>query len=359
MLPREVLQHVFSVSSCSGGEPELSLDDRVRAMAVCSAWRDCLDPRKWPIDTLELDRWEDDIQHLVPWIASTRPAVLERLCIEAASQALLGCLPAIYQFSTLRKLFLTCKEDFDVPFDVKALTPLTALKELGVSGWEKICWEGGPLLPSISFLHFGFTDHVTLDTALPSLQRLRFFNASTVRLGAQHLWVPRLSSLSLSHVDRELAVSWGQLGSLKELEARAMGAVVFGAAELSALTRVTALSLGWRECQGAWDSAFVLLQAAPRSLRSLTLEEWPADQLLPPALTELTQLTSLQCGSLAIIPQLLPLKQLQELHFSGHSAASLSVPELAMLSELPSLRRLRFLQHQIKAGVWASCLKVG
>ncbi len=79
--------------------------------------------------------------------------MLDRLCIEAASQALLDCLPAIYQFLTLRKLFLSCKEDFDVPFDVKALTPLTALKELGVSGWEKICWEAAQHQLSALWLH--------------------------------------------------------------------------------------------------------------------------------------------------------------------------------------------------------------
>ncbi|GAB4822640.1 hypothetical protein N2152v2_009686 [Parachlorella kessleri] len=358
---------------------------QVRAMAVCSAWRDCLDPMRWPIDRLELDRWEDDIQHLVPWIASTRPAVkdltlsnyetpqllvvllslpctvLERLCIEAASQALLDCLPAIYQFPTLRKLFLVCKGDCDGPFrfDFRAFTPLTALEELGVSGWEKMCWEGGPLLPRISYLHFDSADHATLNTALPSLRQLHFFNTSTVRLGGQHLWVPQLSSLSAFHVRQELSVSWGQLGSVMELEVRAMGAVVvMGAAQLSAVTNLTALRLGWRELEGAWDAALVLLQAAPCSLRSLSLDAWPVDQSPPSALTGLTQLTSLQCGSLAIISQLSPLKQLKELQFTSHSAASLSVLDLAMLSELASLRRLRFYWHSAELGVRARCLEV-
>ena len=82
-------------------------------------------------------------------------------------------------------------------------------------------------------------------------------------------------------------------------------------------------------------------------------------QFQPPILTKFTQLTSLYCGSLAFIPQLSPLKQLQVLHLLNHSAASLSVPELAMISELPSLRRLCFSQRRTERSDRARCLKVG
>ncbi len=200
---------------------------------------------------------------------------------------------------------------------------------------------------------------MALDTALPSLQLLRVEDANTVVLGGQHFQAPQLSSLSL-YVDCQLFVNWSQLGSLRELEARVSGSgAVLGAAELSALTNLTALSLGWSVRQGAYDAALVLLQAVPPSLRSLTLDAWPDDRMPPPALDRFMQLTSLECGTLAIVPQLSPLRQLQALHFTSHSAGSLSVLDLAMLSELSSLRKLRFFWHQAELGVRARCLEVG
>ncbi|GAB4822639.1 hypothetical protein N2152v2_009685 [Parachlorella kessleri] len=182
----------------------------------------------------------------------------------------------------------------------------------------------------------------------------------TVVLGGQHFQAPQLSSLSLHNVQGKLSVSWSQLGSLKELEARFLGeAVVLGAAELSAQTKLTALCLGWGACEGGYDSARMLLQAAPPSVQSLALEAWPANRLPPPALTKLTQLTSLQCGSLAIIPLLSSLGQLQELRFSDHLAASLSVHDLAFLSEVTGLRRLPFGRRLAEPGLRTRCLKDG
>ncbi|GAB4822636.1 hypothetical protein N2152v2_009682 [Parachlorella kessleri] len=197
----------------------------LRAMAVCSAWRDSLHPRKWPLGRLALDGLDGDNEHLV----------LETLSIETAPQVMVGCLPAIYQFPHLRRLDLDCEDDtteavHDVSLNFKALAPLTALEELGVSGWGSICWEGAaPLLPRITQLQLGCSEDVTLNTALPSLQRLRLYCASTVVL-------------------------------------------------------------------------------APCSLRSLTLDAWPDDQVPPPAFDRFTQLTSLQCDSLAILPILSSLK---------------------------------------------------
>ncbi|GAB4822641.1 hypothetical protein N2152v2_009687 [Parachlorella kessleri] len=322
---------------------------QVRAMAVCSAWRDCLDPRKWPIETLELDGLDDDDERLLPWIISTRPAVKSLDLSNCKTPQLLTVLASVPRMvSSAVGAAVVCT--------VPALAPMTALEELGVSGWGR---EGGPLLPRITQLHLGITDSVVVNTALPSLQELSVYMVSSVVLGGQHFQAPRLSSLLLHEVDKDMYVSWGQLGGVKELQAHFMGeATLLGAAELSALTNIAALSLGCSQGQGASDAAHALLQAAPTSLRSLTLEGWPAEELLPPTLTELTQLTTLQCGGLAIVSQLSSLQHLHSLHLRGHPAASLSVPELAMLSEFSSLRRLRFLEHQIEAGVWACCLKV-
>ncbi|GAB4822637.1 hypothetical protein N2152v2_009683 [Parachlorella kessleri] len=286
--------------------------------------------------------------------------VLESLSLDAASQTISDCLPAISVFPSLSQLKLGCQEeDSKLPPNFKALAPLTALEDLTVSRWDNICWEGGPLLPRITQLQLDSAERVALDAALPSLQHLRVEDVGILVIGGQHFQALQLSSLLLQNVLKELSVSWSQLGSLRELHARFMGeAVVSGTAELSAHTNLTALSLGWGGGEGAYDSACVLLQAAPRSLRSLSLEEWPDDRVPPPALAGLTQLTSLQCGSLAVIPHLSSLGHLQEVRFRFNSAADLSVHDLAYLSEVTGLRRLRFGLRLAEAGFRTRCFKV-
>ena len=48
---------------------------QLRAMAMCSAWRDWLDLKKWPLEFLELDGWDESNTHILSWVTSTKPAV--------------------------------------------------------------------------------------------------------------------------------------------------------------------------------------------------------------------------------------------------------------------------------------------
>ena len=118
-LPKEVLQHIYSVKDRSRTEyycyeRVLSLKDRVgdwmpfhyeltlpcpeasllcqpyqemdarltslyplqvRALAVCRAWKDHLDPKQWPVIGYDLDGSQEAHHRIASWICATQPAL--------------------------------------------------------------------------------------------------------------------------------------------------------------------------------------------------------------------------------------------------------------------------------------------
>ncbi|GAB4822621.1 hypothetical protein N2152v2_009667 [Parachlorella kessleri] len=280
-----------------GGAARLARRLQVRALAVCRDWKCYLDPKVWPVEGLELDGTEDS-----------------DLCI--------------------------------------ARWPLSVLESLSCNNWEHVELSGNrssnALLPQLTSLRCINMDMVDIQAAPPSLQHLVFKHTGAVHLG-ESLQLPQVSSLALKDVS-SATVSWPgqpQLVTLRALECREM-ATTHG---LSALSGLTSLTVGQSVAGHNWDVAEALMQAAPPSLHELAFgnrldmrqpQQPPTFHNMPHNMPQLTNLTS--C-SLAIIPHLGYLPQLQHLDFPHHSATALTLDHVGWLCSLTSLQQIGFCEE--------------
>ncbi|GAB4822625.1 hypothetical protein N2152v2_009671 [Parachlorella kessleri] len=160
-------------------------------------------------------------------------------------------------------------------------------------------------------------------------------------LGGKHLQLPQLSQLSFMYAIKPI-IAWPAMPQLAELSVTHCEEVTT-VAGLSALTRLTSLTLDWKG--QLWRSCHRLLLAAPPSVSHIHLQGSSSNEggwSPVPAMVSMPQLRSLTCRSPAIIEDLGLLTQLQHLSFPGHPVTALSLEQLDLLYRLTTLRRLEF-----------------
>ena len=263
--------------------------------------------------------------------------MLVELNLYGEGQVLQDCLPAVYLFPRLKELTLELDET-EGQLDLAVLQPLSALESLTCRNWEQIelsSSSSSALLPQLTCLRCLDIDNVSLPAAPPSLQHLVIYDAGSVHLTGEGLQLPQVSTLALHNI-QTAAVSWQalpQLAILRATDCREL-ATLDG---LSALGGLTSLTVG-----PIWDVVEAILQAAPPSLRELAIEGAVDDWQLQPPFHAMPHLTSLECCSLAVIPHLGCLAQLQHLEFPYQKATALTLEHIEWLCCLTSLQRIGF-----------------
>ncbi|GAB4822607.1 hypothetical protein N2152v2_009653 [Parachlorella kessleri] len=339
---------------------------QVRALAVCRAWKEYLDPRLFPFEMLWLSDSDAASTRIAEWVTVTRPAtrfldslsmptaplllalasleprtILTRLSLSGEHETHQSFLLAIPAFPCLKSLCLDCTSEGQL--DLRRLQPLSALERLYCTSWDRVELQGGTLLPHLSFLHFWTgRGEIDIDAALPSLQSLVVQDSDvglSLRLAGDALHLAQLSRLSFD--GQSATIRWLALPSLAML--RLSDCHQMAGDGLSALVCLTSLTLVY-DCVGAQPSFQVpdrVLQALAPSLRQLDLDYRPRDDWSQvPPLPPLRQLTRLTCRSPGIIWHLSGLEQLQDLEFHSLTATSLTLEHLDWLHGLTSLRRL-------------------
>ncbi|PRW33187.1 F-box domain-containing [Chlorella sorokiniana] len=123
-LPVELLERVFSI-----GWPMLDAEERLRCQLVCKTWQQALDPRRWPLQWLELkvEACQDGKPAAPPaalWVQRVRPGVRQlRITIGSEGGHLRGRQPLSFDSPAVRAVHSA----------LLALHPADALHALSLS----------------------------------------------------------------------------------------------------------------------------------------------------------------------------------------------------------------------------------
>ncbi|GAB4822630.1 hypothetical protein N2152v2_009676 [Parachlorella kessleri] len=282
-------------------------------------------------------------------VLSLKDRALEDLFLYGESLVLLDSLATLYLFPGLTRLCLKCAER-DGVLDLAILEPLTALRQLECSRWQHVnLWGTTQLLRQLTSLELSSCGSAAVDAELPSLRELLMHTADAVWLTGEHLRLPQLTQLGLEHIG-VVAVQWAAVPQLEALST--VDCPILNTDTLAPLGHLTSLCVGpdW-QTDSSFKTANEVLQAAPPSVQRLRIKSFSERWLPPKLLQRLSQLTSLTCDRLAIIPQLGALPRLQHLEIESHSVAALTLEHAEWLSGMTSLRRLCSIGHlEMKGG---------
>ncbi|GAB4822624.1 hypothetical protein N2152v2_009670 [Parachlorella kessleri] len=341
----------------------LQLVKKVRALAVCRAWRSSLDPKAWPIESLDFGESAD--RPIADWVINTRPAVrsvelvdfqswefgtllsvsprtvLTELSLLSDTASVLDILtPVCRFFPGLKALSLDLAvPDSQAELDLAVLQPLTCLQRLSCASWKLIVLRTSTALLQLTHLKFSEVEFIHIDAALPSLQLLAVDTADKLIMAGdgdlEKLHLPQLSELRLSDIDSIGSIGLHAAPQLAIFDARDF--VELGTYRMAELRHLTSLILHCR-----WGSIDSALELVPPTLLHLEVVGLSHDCLQPPAFHRVPRLTSLTCDKLTIIPYLDSLPNLQHLEFPTHSASDLTLEHIEWLCDLTSLQRLHF-----------------
>ncbi|GAB4814562.1 hypothetical protein N2152v2_001608 [Parachlorella kessleri] len=220
---------------------------------------------------------------------------LTKLYLVAKDGAIRDALPSLCLFPNLAELDLELDEEYgnSEELDFLDLPPLPAVQRLGCMNWGLLEAGGSVALPQLTQLQLTCTELIHIDAALPSLKELEVLAAGTCLLYGEGLRLPQLTALSLQHVLSTIDVDWLALPELASLKFEHDSDVRINTAKLRALTRLTALDLGYGDRELALDPADLVLHAVTTSLRSLDELRFKKQLTSPPYHDDVKVLTEL------------------------------------------------------------------
>ncbi|PRW33212.1 toll-like receptor 3 [Chlorella sorokiniana] len=399
-LPAELLERIFSVGwpHWESGEPLLTGKQRVRCQLVCKAWRHALDVRRWPLWRLTIQsgvhiELAPGAPPAAQWLRRVRPGVrcleiqlgfeqedefmepdresplrfdspeaqaahrallalrprsaLERLTLSAPFPVLERFVQDLGCFTGLRQLYLRALELFETddlgdafevldkaavlrPSMLRQLPP--QLEHLSASNFNAVRFEpaagtsvaaGGvepfSLPPGLTRMRVHNANAVVLNMPLPGLAELSLQWCSRIRLTGEGLHLPQLTSLEISAPPglpraREVLLRCSAMPALARLSTHTSR--VGASDSFSALQRLTRLEFAFADGQLEGQAAQGLAAAGA------------------------TQLTQLECNSVAFLSHLPAWPHLQGLLLAEVRPTTITAEHVALLAAAPSLRRL-------------------